>query len=97
MSGAKRLMDQLEEHRAVATSIALKAGVLQRCELHSDFIFAAGADVTSAYQLGNAMFSDGKFDDTFEIRREMTDAIKFVVEDEYVADECRRCSEFENE
>jgi hypothetical protein len=89
MSGAKRLMEAVEEKRSKATSIALKARVLKSCEHHEE-IFEGNQDVQHAYKLGNFQFERDGLGETFDSRKEMTDYIKEVVED--APDGCSLCS-----
>lgn len=75
-----------------AGHIAVEAKVLRVCELHPDVFFDGGSlDFSDAYRLGNDRFSRGELTDIFESRREMTDTIKFVVEDNYGPESCWAC------
>jgi hypothetical protein len=91
MSGAKRLMERAETVRSAAIGIALQAGTLNHCMIHEDCIIEGNGDVEGAYRLGNYKFSRGELAGIFESRREMTDAIKAVVEENGGA-ECPQCS-----
>jgi hypothetical protein len=91
MSLTKRLIEQLEQRRGVATGIALQARVLKSCPIHSDCVYSGGADIEGAYKLGNYKYSAGEFDGLFDDRTQMTDAIKNVVENNSMIDECPRC------
>jgi hypothetical protein len=53
MGGMKRLMEQEEEQRRVATRIALEAGVLKSCEVHHEIYDPMGGNFENAYKLGN--------------------------------------------
>ena len=88
MSGAKRLMEEMEEKRSKARSIARKAGVLTACEDH-DEVFRSENDVVEAYKLGNARFEKDSLGNIFESRTEMTDYIKEVADDANIA--CSTC------
>ena len=90
MGQAKHAMMEEEEKRDVAIGIAVKAGVLKYCRLHSNH-YNPGHDTTPAYKLGNAMISSGEVS-IFENSRDMTDHVKDVVES--AADECYTCAEF---
>lgn len=94
MGGSKRLLEEHEERLSAALRIAIDAGVLKVCEFHDDCIFDGGEAIENAYRLGNTMFSASKLGNVFETRRQMTDCIKEVVEDNYLADECPRCTKF---
>lgn len=64
-----------------ALRIAVEAGVLKRCEEHDGTYFPGNEAIENAYKLGNAEFTAGKLNGTFESRQEMTDVIKFVIND----------------
>jgi len=92
MGQAKHMMEEMESKRAAALSIAIQAGVIEECEFHDACYFDGGADIEDAYKLGNHLFSQGDVKDAFDSRREMTDLIKEVVEENRVADECQWCA-----
>ena len=79
------------EQRNIAIQIAIDAGVLKRCEHHSNEILNVGADVNNAFTLGNELFSKGEFGSAFTYRRDMTVAISDAVK-EHTAEECPECS-----
>jgi len=89
MSGAKRLMEEMDEKRRRAATIARRAGVLTVCGYH-DEVFRSEKDVVEAYKLGEARFLKDSLGEIFDSRREMTDYIKDVVEDANF--ECCVCS-----
>lgn len=91
MGGAKRCMEEEEDQRGVALGIAIKAGVLKECEFHAGSVFEGGEPIESAYKLGNAQYSVDEFGGLFGSRREMTDVIKNVVDDN-LADQCPSCA-----
>ena len=95
MGGVKRLMERHETLCHAAVRIALEAGVLKFCE-HHGCVFEGPNDIESAYKLGNYKFSKGSLAGIFDTRREMTDCIKEVVEDNST-DECPRCAKFREE
>ena len=94
MGGVKDMMAQDEARRLAAIEIAVEAGALKRCEFHEDTLLDGGGDVEAAYRLGNSKFTAGEFKEFFETRREMTDTIKSVVDDNS-ADECYSCRKWE--
>jgi hypothetical protein len=94
MSGIKRLMEQQEEKRIEARTIALKAGVLEVCEFHSE-IFVGQKDILGAYKLAAASFKRGFRKDLFENQQDLTDCIKEEVED--AAEECWACAKIRDE
>ena len=80
MSLVKRHLELMEEQHAVATGIAVRAGVLDRCGRH-DYVRDTWDDPANAYRSGNSMFTRGELGDTFASRRELTDKIKEVIEE----------------
>jgi hypothetical protein len=95
MSFTKRLIELQEEQWDVATEIAVDAGVLKRCSLHSEIYDPLGGDNVPAYKLGNYRLSAGKLGRVFSSSREMTDTIKSVIED--AAMECYTCAKWRDE
>jgi hypothetical protein len=91
MSLTKHLIERDERQVAVATGIAIQAGVLQSCAIHNDVVFQTGGDIVGAYKLGVWKFKRGEHNDVFETVRDMTDQIKKVVE-ECGNDECSYCN-----
>lgn len=91
MGQMKHYLEERDRQEAVATSIAIKAGVLERCEFHEDSVYLGGHDVEDAYKLGNSLFTAKKLGNVFSDRREMTDTIQSVVEDTF-ADSCPDCA-----
>jgi len=69
--------------------IAQGAGALKECDFH-DFLIEGLSEIEEAYRLGNSRFSSHSLGGIFVNRREMTDAIKEVVED--AAQECPVCA-----
>jgi hypothetical protein len=92
MSQAKRSLEAQENKRRVAAEIAISAGVINRCEMHKDCLFAADADKAGAYKLGNHKFDNNELEGVFETRLEMTAAIKAAIEDNSGQEECPRCN-----
>lgn len=93
MGQAKQAMMDEEEKEAVAISIAVRAGVLEYCDKHSNH-YNPGNDPTPAYKLGNSLMSYGEVDN-FDNSRDMTDHVKEAVES--AADECYACARFRDE
>jgi hypothetical protein len=77
-----------------AEEIAVQAGVLLKCEYHEEVYDPLGGDIESAYKLANYKFSRGEIS-TFDNRREMTDAIKEVVEK--AAMQCYLCEKWRDD
>ena len=89
MGAAKLRMMELEEQREVAKQICVDAGVLLRCPYHDEVHDNLLGENTPAYRLGNYRFSNGDYGDIFSDRRDMTDAIDWVVRDAPL--ECPGC------
>jgi len=96
MGGAKKMMEHEDNKRGVAAQIAIDSGVLERCPIHEEILLITGNDITDAYKLGNAKISAGDFVGLFDDRRDMTDKIKEVVEDDG-SDECGICARHRDE
>ncbi len=94
MSFAKRMIELEEQQRDAAIEVAVQAGVLKRCYLHSELYDPLIGDKTAAYKLANYLFSAGKMR-MFSDRTEMTDTIKSVVEDTPM--ECYTCAKWASE
>jgi hypothetical protein len=86
------LVEQIERRREAALSIALATHVLECCPIHEDAVFEGKADITHAYKLGNHKLKNGELNDYFDKPRELTDAIKEVVEEYSGTDCCGSCS-----
>jgi hypothetical protein len=95
MGITKRMMEEQEEQRRIATEIAIEAGVLVSCEYHEEVYDAFSGDETPAYKLGNYKLSNGKLGGVFSSPREMTDAIKAAIEDAGM--ECYSCAKMRSE
>ena len=93
MSLAKRMMELREEQRDEAIDIAVKAGVLERCDLHWEIVWDAFGDPSEAYKIANARFTAGELHTEFKSRRELTDVIKEVIEDSG-SDGCPLCTKY---
>ena len=91
MGQAKKHMEQMEDKRNLAISIAVEAGALEECDRHPGTFTEGGSDVEDAYKLGNLKVSSGELEGAFDSRREMTDLIKEVV-DELSGGECYSCA-----
>ena len=83
MGFAKRELERQQECSSAATVIAVRVGLLQRCEFCEDVKDPFSNNFEDAYKLGNSLITDE--DDLVRPfagdRREMTDAIKTVVEE----------------
>lgn len=95
MSQIKRLIEEKEHQRDVATEIAIEAGVLKRCSTHGEVYDPLAGDNVPAYKLGNYKFSKGELRDVFPDRPTMTAEIDAAVKDS--ADECHTCANWRDE
>jgi hypothetical protein len=77
--------------KETALGILLQAGVLNVCAVHTDTPIEGSGNLEAAYRLGNYKFTAGELDGIFENRREMTDYIKMVYE-ENADGECNQCT-----
>jgi hypothetical protein len=90
MGATKRALEEHDSKIAVATGIAIRAGVLETCPIHEDVVYETGDDIVDAHKLGNYLVTKQEVT-VFDSRREMTDYIKQVVE-ECCNDECSYCA-----
>ena len=88
MGHAKHEMMEEEDKQAMAINIAVRAGVLEYCERHSNH-YNPGNDPTPAYKLGNSLIKNGQVV-IFHDSRDMTDHVKEVVES--AVDQCYPCA-----
>ncbi|MHC1750923.1 hypothetical protein [Humidesulfovibrio sp.] len=92
MSIVDRMVEYEEQKEGAAISIALQAGVLNRCEFHQECLFKGESEILDAYKLGSAMFARGAFKDLFDSQRDVTDMIDKVVAENNLDDECSECA-----
>ncbi len=90
MGQVKRELERVEARRGKATEIAIEAHVLRVCQFHEDAVYETGGDVVEAYKVGNARYDKDSLGKIFLSRRDMTDHIKYVVEN--AAMECWACA-----
>jgi hypothetical protein len=88
-------MGRIEENRAVAEEIMVRAGVLQRCDSCGEVvdklgIVHPGSDLAPAYQIASAMFRDGDELVNGYDRRAVLDTIKAISADCVVDCRCMR-------
>ena len=84
MGAWKQEQMRYEDQVAEGGRIAVDAGTLERCPVHSHMVWERTGfeeDRRSAYRLGNSRFSRGELDNDFSTRRELTDAIKAAIDD----------------
>ena len=79
MGGAKRELERLNECRAAARTIAVRAGLLEACDTCDDIFDPGSYAFEDAYKLGNALVTrNDPLVAPFQSRREMTDIVKEV-------------------
>jgi hypothetical protein len=92
MGGAKRLMEENEALRGEALQICLDVGALEECENHPGSYFDGGEEIQEAYKIANGRITNGEIELPSRIsRRDFTDIIKDVYEDNYFAESCTYC------
>jgi uncharacterized protein YlaN (UPF0358 family) len=90
MGHAKKAMQEELDKEAVAVSIAIQAGALERCPVH-EYVIAGSGDLQAACKLGNYQYTKGELEDSFHDRKEITDFIKNAL-DTYALAECPACA-----
>ena len=90
MSQVKRTMEADEAKAEVATAICVRADALTHCE-HHGITYQNSGDEVAAFKTGNYLFDrESWVSDAFESRRDMTDWIRTVLQDNS-NDECVQC------
>jgi len=87
------MMAENEEDRGQAMSVLLRVRALKKCPHHEDEIMDGPLDIQAAYPMANKMINDG--DITLRkgmSRRDLTDLMKSVYEDNSMIDECYYCN-----
>lgn len=95
MSAATDAMLHAEAQRQETIEIAIKAGVLERCEIHEEVYDPLNGDYSPAYKLGNYRLSHGLLSVSFTSSRELTDTIKDAIEDSPM--ECGYCAKWRDD
>lgn len=81
MGFEKHKLECQEDQRRQAARIAMQAGAIHACEIHEG-VYIDGGDDESAYRFANHLYTiRDVLADGFDTRREMTDAIKSVLDD----------------
>jgi hypothetical protein len=92
MGGAKRLMEQNEALQNEALGLCLEVGALEECENHPGSYFEGDGDIEDAYRLANARITSAAIVLPAGVtRRDFTDVVKDVHEDNYFAEACTYC------
>lgn len=92
MGGNKALIDEMRELRGMAMQVALEAGLLKECEYHPGIYYEGGSELQQAYRFANSQISARKVELPEGVsRKDFTDAIKSVYDDNSLPDECSIC------
>ena len=86
MGMVKHMMEEKMELYGIATNVLERVGAIKTCDVHGDRYLVDGSKLEDAYKLGNSWISKGNVNCE---RRELTDAIKDVLEG--TPDECPGC------
>ncbi|MBA9071809.1 hypothetical protein FHR71_005595 [Methylobacterium sp. RAS18] len=92
MGQAKRMLEEQEDNERGALSFLVGAGCIEECEHHDGIYFDGGEPVETAYKLANAQISSGALvlpEGTS--RRDYTDLLKSVYEDNSGIESCYAC------
>lgn len=98
MGATKRILEADENKKQVAVEIAVRVGLLERCEFHTDEVFdPLENNNEDAYKLANSLITDKHplvaiFDGD---RRELTDLLNEIQND--FADECTLCAKWKED
>jgi hypothetical protein len=92
MGFAKRQLEEAEHLDNMALHVLLESGALRECEHHDGVYYDGGAEVEGAYRLANSQITSHKITLPDGVsRKDFTDAIKAVYEDNYGPDGCYIC------
>lgn len=83
------------DQQAMAGDLAVEWGILKRCDLHCDFTYQVDWDLERMYRTAAWKFKHGEVSGPFLDQRDLTDALKTVVED--APTECPRCENWRDE
>jgi hypothetical protein len=95
MGGVKREMERIEDLEGLAAGVALQAGALKECAVHSgELLYQGDPDADSrSYAMATNLWKKGDVDGT---REEFMDAIKSAFENAS-HDGCMRCDKLMRE
>ncbi|MHC4044852.1 hypothetical protein [Bradyrhizobium sp. 23AC] len=92
MGQAKWEMMKKEEQHEWARTLLCELGILEECENHPGTYFDGDGDVERAYKVVNARISSGEITlKSGQERRDVTDLLKEVYEDNSGLDSCQEC------
>ncbi len=90
MSGAKRMLEDIEERERCAREISIEAKAVTVCEMGHGVLLKGSGDVSRACAVGNSKLNKGHYPGVFQTRPQMTDAVKAVI-DEVSLSTCPVC------
>jgi hypothetical protein len=92
MGQAKRQLMENEEQYEWARSLLCKLGTLEECENHEGTYFDGDGDLERAYKTANARITSGEIKlRSGQERRDVTDLLKEVYDDNSGLDSCPEC------
>ena len=92
MGAVKRLLEDAEHLSALALQVNVEAQSLEECEYHEGVYYEGSADVEDAYRLANWQITSKKMQLPYGVtRRDFTDEIKSVYEDNSGISSCYCC------
>jgi hypothetical protein len=95
MGFAKRQMEEAEELRSEAMRVLLHVGALEECEYHTGEYFEGSSDVEEAYKAANSRITADKIVLPHgTTRRDFTDIIKGVYDDNSNLSGCSACEKY---
>jgi ea8.5-like protein len=90
----KRELEKREDDYNWARQFLCEAGALEECEIHDGTFCRGDEDITNAYKLLNAQVTADKIQlEPGQTRRDLTDLLLEVYEDNAGADRCMECEE----
>lgn len=95
MGMTKELYLEGLERQDIAEELAVEAGILKRCEWHVGFTYQDDWDLERVFRMAAWRFKRGDIPGPFYSQRDLTDAIKAVVDDAPM--ECPRCEKMRAE
>ncbi|TIM22897.1 MAG: hypothetical protein E5Y74_08000 [Mesorhizobium sp.] len=98
MGITKRYLDEIESQYNFSRSFLVKHGTLRECEYHPGIYYDGNGDLESAYKILNAKVTSGEIElEGGKTRRDMTDSLKSVYEDNSGPESCYSCDKHRDE
>ena len=97
MSSIKRHFEDQEQKRQIAIEIALRVGLLTKCEYHDEIIDPLENNHEEAYKLANSLITkeDALVNPFNGNRKELTDMLSSITEE--FGDQCSFCHKWDND